>query len=135
MKLTKQTGKIVDNLISSSFDDAGVVIQDMVLENVKAIKALPLTEAIATLSEYLHRIRIEVTKTTLEITSSILLSPAQVKSITESVRADHVVMNVVSSVDPSLLGGIRVKIGDVVYDDSLIRKIMQLGDEIGGKNG
>lgn len=135
MKLTKQTGKIVDNLISSSFDDAGVVIQDMVLENVKAIKALPLTEAIATLSEYLHRIRIEVNKTTLEITSSILLSPTQVKSITESVRADHVVMNVVSSVDPSLLGGIRVKIGDVVYDDSLIRKIMQLGDEIKGKNG
>ncbi len=135
MKSIKQTDKMVDNLIRTSFDDEGMLSQDKVVEHVKMIKSLPVTEAIATLSEYLHRIRIEVTKTTLEITSFIPLSNVQVKNITEAIRGDHVVMSVVSNVDPSLLGGIRVKIGDVVYDDSLIRKVIQLGDEIGGRNG
>ena len=135
MKSTKQINKAVDSLIKTSFNSEGALDQDKITQHVKLIKTLPVTEATTALSEYLHRIRIEVTKTTLEITSSIPLSAVQIKNVTEAIRADHIVMNVVSSINPSLLGGIRVRIGDVVYDDSLIRKILQLGDEIGGRNG
>lgn len=130
MKSNKQFTKIIDNLMETAFKKDGNLDQKQVESHVKALKSLPIPDSIIALSEYLRRIKFELNKTTLEIETSIPLSQSQIKQITDAVKVDHQISAVKSTINPSILGGLRVKIGDVVYDDSIARRILQLGEEI-----
>lgn len=130
MKKNKQLSKIVDTLIKTTFNGEGNLNVQVVEKSVKTLKSLPVPDSIISLGEYLRRIKSELEKTTLDIETAIPLSPAQIRQITDAVRVDHQVSTVKSTINTSLLGGLRVKIGDVVYDDSIARRILQLGEEI-----
>lgn len=130
MKSNKQLSKVIDSLMKTAFKSDGNLDQKQVETQVKALKTLPVPDCIIVLSEYLRRIKFELNKTTLEIETSIPLSQSQTKQITDAVKVDHQISAIKSTINPSLLGGVRVKIGDVVYDDSVARRILQLGEEI-----
>ena len=130
MKTNKQLAKTIDDLMKTAFTSDGALDQKQVENHVKALKNLPTPDSIIALSAYLRRIKFELNKTTLEIETSIPLSQSQIKQITDAIKADHQISAVKSTINPSILGGLRVKIGDVVYDDSIARRILQLGEEI-----
>lgn len=130
MKINKHLSKVIDNLIETTFTERQELNQVLIEEHIQTLKSLPMPDSIFALGEYLRRIKSELAKTTLEIESSIPLAQNQVRQITEALKADHPITAVKTVINPSILGGLRVRIGDVVYDDSVSRRILQLGEEI-----
>lgn len=130
IKGSKQLNKIIDLFIEDSFKTSSEVNEIEVRKHVKALKSLPIPHSIIGLGQYLRRLKIELTKTTAEIESAIPLTSTQVSHITKAIRADHHVSNVKTIINPNILGGLKVTIGDMVYDDSVSRRILQLGEEI-----
>ena len=130
IKNSKEINRVIDHYMKTSFGKNGDINSGEVERHVKALKTLPTPQSIVALSEYTRRIRTELQKTTLEIETAIPLSSGQIHQITQVLKAEHKISAVKSIVNPSILGGIKVKIGDVVYDDSVSRKILQLGENI-----
>ncbi len=66
-----------------------------------------------------------------EVTSATELSAAQVAQLTTVLeKLSGKKIDVVKRLDPSLIGGVVAKVGDVVYDGSLRSQLHQLRDEI-----
>ncbi len=66
-----------------------------------------------------------------EVTSAVALTPAQLASITttlEQLSGKKVIVE--KKQDPSLLGGVVAKVGDVVYDGSLRTQLRALRDQL-----
>lgn len=87
---------------------------------------LPHAEAVFALSEYLKILNQAISQTTLTIESPTPLSQADIDRIQQSFSQDHQIFETQVINNPSLLGGIRVKIGDDVYEDSIQSRIEQL---------
>lgn len=70
-------------------------------------------------------------KVAAEVTSAVELTPTQVAQITaqlEKLSGKKVV--VTRKVDPSLLGGVVAKVGDLVYDGSARTQLLTLRDQL-----
>lgn len=66
-----------------------------------------------------------------EVTSATDLTPAQVAQLTTVLeRLSGKKIDVVKRIDPSLIGGVVAKVGDVVYDGSLRSQLHLLRDEL-----
>lgn len=130
MKLDKGLKKVVEKYALESLTFGGEIDVKKVQGFVKNLKSFVLPQAIAALSLYVKRLKAEVGKSTLEIKSAVVLSPAQVSQATKAIKAKHNVTSVETEVDNSLFGGVRVKIGDLVYDDTLGQKMVQLKEAI-----
>jgi F-type H+-transporting ATPase subunit delta len=66
-----------------------------------------------------------------EVTSAQALTPAQLASITaglEKISGKKVV--VTKKEDPSILGGVIAKVGDVIYDGSVRSQLRNLREEL-----
>lgn len=131
MKVTdKQLKRVINSLIQNSFNENGELKQEKVKKNINEFKNLPDQQAIQVASEYLKRLKMEVDKTTLEIYSALPLSNDEIKQIRDAAKADHKITQIKTVVNRDIIGGIRVKIGDTIFDDSVVTKILQLGDAI-----
>ena len=70
-------------------------------------------------------------KVQAEVTSAVPLTPAQLAQITttlEKLSGKKIVLS--KKEDPSLLGGVVAKVGDVVYDGSLRTQLRTLRDQL-----
>lgn len=66
-----------------------------------------------------------------EVSSATELTPAQLAQLTTVLeRLSGKKIDVVKRVDPSLIGGVVAKVGDVVYDGSLRSQLHLLRDEL-----
>lgn len=130
MKMDKRLKKAVEKYALESFSKDGEVLEKRVREYTKALKLLPRPLAIAGLSEYLKRLKSQMQESALEIESAVALSPAQIKQVTKVMKEKHPVTKVETCLNDGLLGGVKVKIGDMVYDDSLSQKLVQLKEAI-----
>ncbi len=127
---SKQLTKLVDIFMDDSFKADGNLNDLQVKKHVKSLKSLPIPHSIMGLAEYMKRLKTELAKTTVEIESASPLSQNQISQITRAVKTDHGVSAVRLTVNPDLLGGLKIKIGDNEYDDSVSRRILQLGEAI-----
>ncbi len=67
----------------------------------------------------------------VEVTSALPLTEPQLKEIRDRLRSEMKFEPIVrSSVDPSLLGGVIIRIGDTVYDSSLRTRIGDLRNRL-----
>lgn len=130
MKLDKRLKKTVEKYALESFGPQGEIDTKRVQGFVGVLKSLSAPRAIAALSEYVKRLKTGMEKTTLEITSATPLSPAQINQVTKAIKVKHSVNTVQAEVDGRLLGGVKVKIGDLVYDNSLGQKVGALKEAI-----
>ena len=132
MKIDKRLKRQVEQYVKESVSQDGKLVDNKVKGFTEVLKSLPCPVAIATLGEYLKRLKNEVAKSTLEIESAVALSPVQLKQVIRVIKAKHTIVAVKTSLDTSLLGGVKIKIGDVVYDDTLGQKIASLKGVISG---
>lgn len=131
-KLDKRLTKIVNKMAEDSFSVEGSLEEKKTFNYVHVLKSLPRFQAIVALSQYLKMIKMGLSKTTLDIESVISLTDVQVKEVVASIKAKQLVLVVNTKTNDSLFGGLRVKIGDVVYDDSVSQRIAQLKGAING---
>ena len=130
MKSIKQIKKQAIKAAELSFK-GGDLDENAARKFIKAFKGLPLNESVLTLNHYLRAIRSGLSKTTLLIESAVSLSTSQVKDIETSFKGNKI-NETKTQLSPSLLGGVKVRIGDVIFDNSVRSKINQLKGVLAG---
>lgn len=131
MKITKNTtlGKIIEELVRASFV-SDKLYKPKVDQIIKVLGGLSKGTAIAALSMYLKGIKREVEKSRLVIESAIPLSHKQIDRVEDIIGRTYPVFETEVIINPKLLGGVKVKIGDTVFDNSLINRIEQLRERL-----
>lgn len=135
MKKSKLLQKTVSKLVEASFKD-GKITEHQVTRAIKLLKSLPQTDAIWTLSEYLKQLKRKEREHTMYIETAIPLSPNQIKNAKKIVEKKTRITKVLVSINPEILGGFKLKIGDAIWDESILGKLNQVKEVIasGGFN-
>lgn len=108
----------------------GVLDEAIARKFVKSFKALPLNEAIISLNYYLQAVRRETAKTVLTVDSVIKIPRSELESIETAFKKEYQILETREEVDSSLLGGIKVRIGDVIFDNSLKSRVRQIKEAL-----
>lgn len=130
--VSKKLKDTIGKLVNLSFNSKGEIKESTVQNIVTSLKKLPANDAIQSLILYQKGLKREIGKTTLEISSPVKLSQAEIKKISSAAPKNFNITNVKTVLDSSLLGGLRIKIGDVVFDDSVLAKIETVKGIING---
>lgn len=125
----KQLKKIITKLVDLSFKD-GKIVELQVSKSIKLLKTLSRSQAIFALSEYLKALKREERKYTMYIEAAISLSVPQLQKIKRIVDKKIKITKVVTSINPEILGGFKLKIGDEIWDESILNKITQIKEAI-----
>lgn len=121
--------KTINGLVGSSFKD-GKMIESKVTKAVKALKSLPTTDSIWALSEYLKGLKRMERKHTMLVETVVPLNSTLLKKIKKIVEKKVKVTKIVTQINPSILGGFILKVGDEVWDQSVLDKINQVKEAI-----
>lgn len=121
--------KIVDQLVKVSFIN-GELNPPKVKSIVNTLKTLSVGNAINSLSLYLNLLKSELDKSRLTIETPVKISQEKIDEITKIVQKHAQVTETEIIIRPELLGGLRIRIGDEVYEDSISDKIAQIGKVI-----
>lgn len=112
VKLTFKTGKV--NKITAE-------------EVIRILKTLPRAQAIYAISKFLKGLRRRSGETTAIIESAVPLSRKQLERIIKKLSEEYVITEVQTRVNPDILGGVKIKIGDTILDYSIQEKVAQIG--------
>lgn len=129
MKTRKQVKSIVNKVVSLSFKD-GKLNEKKVVDVIKLFKIQPRVEAIWLLSEYSKKLKLMLDSKTMMVESVIPLSQKELSKLRKKFSSQYEIFNTEFKLSPSLLGGLKVKIGDYIFEDSIISRINQLGRAI-----
>lgn len=127
--MKKHFKKLINNLVDLSFKD-GVTIEHQVIKAIKALKSLPKYQAIETLTEYVKRLKRLEGRHTMRVESVIPLNKVQLQTIKKNVEKKVKVTKIVTQANPAILGGFILKIGDEVWDASILDRINQVKEAI-----
>lgn len=129
MKKDKRLIKLAQEFASQSFVK-GRLSDAKVLQSVKSFKKLSSSQTIFALTQYLKFLKLELKKSTLLIESGSKLTDQQLKQVAQKINSKFKISNYSFLHNPSLLGGLRLKLGDTLYDYSLKGRINQIKDAI-----
>lgn len=131
MKISKNTpiDKIVAELVKVSFHD-NRLYKPKVDQIIKVLGGLSKGTAIRALTLYMKGLKQYLGQYRLTIESSVPLTKTQIDQIEELINQSHPIFETEVNINPDLLGGIKIRIGDNIYDDSLVDKIEQLKERI-----
>lgn len=132
MKKSKLLQKTIKRLVEASFKD-GKILESQVIKSIKILKSLSKPEAIWTLTEYLKLLKKSERAYTMYLETSIPLSPNQVNKARKVVEKKHQITKVITQVNPQILGGFKLRVGDEVWDETLLNKIYQVKEVISGR--
>lgn len=123
----KQLQKTINKLVDVSFKDDELV-ESQVVKAIKALKSLPTAPAINALTEYLKQLKFNQRQHTLYLETVVPLSFVQVNKIKQLI--DKEITKVVTQINPEILGGFKLRLGDEVWDGSILGKLNQVKEAI-----
>jgi F-type H+-transporting ATPase subunit delta len=130
MKITKQArrdGKALFNTCRVN----GVLDENRVRQTVSAVIAQKPRGYVAILSHYLRLVKLEVERRTARVENAVESSPALVAAIKAQLTGRYGSgLDVQFSVNPELIGGIRVKVASDVYDGSVRARLNELAERM-----
>lgn len=129
MKKSKTLQKIINKLAENSFKE-GKMMENQVTKAIKILKSQPRLKAIQALKEYLKQIKRRQRQHTMYIETAIPLSSTQIRKVKKFVEKKVRITKVLTNIDPQILGGFRLQVGDNIYDESILGKINQVKEAI-----
>ncbi|MEI6416425.1 MAG: F0F1 ATP synthase subunit delta, partial [Verrucomicrobiota bacterium] len=78
------------------------------------------------LKEFVRLVRLEIQKHTALIESAVALSEASQTIITAALKARDPQMEVTTTINTSLIGGTRIRLGSDVWDGTILKRLEQL---------
>lgn len=131
MKRDKKITQFAKKLVELSRDAAGVVTEAKVSEVLLGLKQVPHRQPLATLKAYLNYVRREVALQTAVISTPAGLSESAIQAIEAKFTAlyGHAV-TATTQQDASLIAGVRVRVGDDVYDASVAGRLQRLAESV-----
>ena len=97
---------------------------------LKEFKKLPLNRAIMGIGFYLKALKRQINKHVLTIESVFRLAREDEKLIVKVLGNEFRILETQTKLSPSLLGGFKVKIGDVIWDGSVKERVEQVKQAI-----
>lgn len=131
MKKNKELLKIVRKLIEASFS-GGRIIEKEVIRAIKLLRSFPQSKAIFATNEYLKGLKRKEREHTMYIETAIPLSAPQVNKMKKIVEKKIKITRIVVNMNPEILGGFKLRIGDDIWDESILGKINQIKEAIRG---
>lgn len=125
----RQLQKLVNKLALWSFKD-GRMIESNVIRSIKLLKMQPKSRIIPALFEYLKSLKRQQRQHTLYIETVIPLSQEHLKKIKKNVDERIKVTKIATKINPEILGGFRLQVGDEVWDASILAKLNQVKEAI-----
>ncbi len=125
MKNNKLLQNGIKKLVKNSFKD-GRLVESKVINSIKLLKSLPSYEAIQALSEYLKDLKRETRQHTLYVEAVIPPSSAQINKIKKIIGKRVKITAVQVNINPEILGGFKLRVGDEVSDHSIMGKLTQI---------
>lgn len=129
MKNKRKLKKLAAKYVEYSYLD-GKTDERKVVKIMEELKSLPRSQAIYIISKFLKGVRKRTSQNTLLIESAVPLPKTQVEKIVKGLKKEFIITKIKNILNPDLLGGFRLTIGDKVYDHSFKGKISQLGEAL-----
>lgn len=130
MKRDKKITQFAKKLVELSKEN-GVVTEARVNEVLAGLKQVQRRYPLAILKAFLVRIRHELAQQTAVVSTPVTLSPETVKIIeAHYTKLYGRTINAVTQPDTSLIAGVRVRIGDDVYDASVAGRLQRLAENV-----
>lgn len=129
MKKNRHLHKVVRKLVEVSFKD-GKIVEFQVSKSIKFLKSLPRSKAIFALSEYFKELKRKERQHTMYIETVIPLSHIQLYKMKKIVEKKVKITKVTTNINPQILGGFKLTVGDEVWDESVLGKINQIQEAI-----
>src|SRR5258708_23047041 len=117
--------QLADKAVKASFDK-GSIDEKKAKDFISVLKNLPKSEAIFVLQAFIKGIKRQIEDATLVVESASDLSKEELRQIQKEFMKNHFIADIRVVLNPRLLGGLRIKIADFVYDYSLENKVQQL---------
>ena len=129
----KEVLKLAKKLLSASFTGRKLD-EAKVRKNSAFIKKTAKSASLPILKLYLRLIRRFLEAETLLIESTRNLSPNQISSLKKYFeKSSGKSLSVETKIDPALLGGLKVTLGNTQWDLSVERKINQIREAFSGR--
>ena len=126
MKITKQSRRDAKNLFRSTFVN-GVMDEGKVRAVVQKILELKPRGYVAILEHLKRLIKLEEDRRAAKVESAVQLTPEQQSGVANGLQKIYGNgLNLSFHVNPSLVGGLRVRVGSDVYDGSVAARLRRL---------
>jgi F-type H+-transporting ATPase subunit delta len=130
MKRDKKITKLAKKLVELSKDN-GVVTEAKVGEVLAGLKQVKLRHHLVVLKAFLSYIRREVALQTAVVSTPASLSADALKEIEANFSKIYGrPISAVTKQDTSLIAGVRVRVGDDVYDASVSGRLQRLAENV-----
>lgn len=129
MRNRKLLLKLVQKAVDQSFEKDRID-GSKVKKIVETFKRQSLNEAVFCLENYLKLLRQEFSRRQVVVYSASKLNTDEQEQIMRQVNLKFQISNLKFEVDPSLLGGVKIKIGDDIYDNSVSAKVNKVKEAI-----
>jgi F-type H+-transporting ATPase subunit delta len=130
MKLSKESRKLAKQLYQSSFTD-GRLDNDRIRSLAASVIESKPRHYIEVLKSYHRLIRLETERHHAHIESATPLDNSTVTKITNDLKSRFGRDLTISfSVNPEFIGGLRIKIGSDVWDNSVKSRLQRLQDQL-----
>jgi len=131
MKRDKKIIQLAKKLVQLSKDDNGVVTEAKVGEVLAGLKQVQHRQHLNVLKSFLGFLRREVALQTAVVSTPGALSDAVLKEIeTNYSKLYGRPITAVTTQDTSLIAGVRVRVGDDVYDASVAGRLQRLAENV-----
>jgi F-type H+-transporting ATPase subunit delta len=126
MKITKQSRRDAKELFRSTFTN-GVMDDAKVRTAVQAVLEKKPRGFVAILEHFKRLVKLEQDRRSAKVESAVALSPEQQAGVSSSLeRLYGRGLNISFAQNPSLVGGLRVRVGSDVYDGSIAARLERL---------
>ena len=130
MKINKEIRQVSREMLRASFTD-GQLDRDKVASLVESILAKKPRNYINILKNYRRLLRLEIEKRRAKIESADELSPQATEQIVTRLKQKYGNdLEPEFVVDPTLLGGVRVRVGSDVWDGSVRNRLERLQQQL-----
>ena len=130
MKLSKEAQKLSKGLLRISFTDGALDAEKVKKATAAIIKSKP-RNYVGVLKEYARLIRMEVAKSHAVIESATEMEASEKSAITRTLRSQYgSEVTTDYSVNPALIGGLRIQVGSNVVDASVRSRLDRLAAEL-----
>lgn len=128
MKAGKQVRREAKDLFRATFSN-GVMDESKVRAMVKRVIEVKPRGFVAILDQFKRLVKLEEARRSANIESAIALSPDQQASVSSNLQRIYGRgLNISFQQNPSLIGGLRVRVGSDVYDGSVSARLNRLAE-------
>lgn len=130
MKTDKKINQFAKKLVELS-KDQGALNEQRVAEVLSAIKDSKHRQPVRLLKAYLSQVRRELALETARVSTPTPLGPEALAALESGFSAQYNrPIRVVAEEEPSLIAGLRVRVGDDLYDASLVGRLQRLASSV-----